>query len=494
MQQFQVPLVVLSFLLVSAELGAQESEPPEPPSGLSFSAAGVAPGLTLFSPLRRTDVMLVDSQGELVHRWETELPPGGGVYLLDNGNLLRSAREPENPRFRGGGIGGRIQEFDWDGNLLWDFVLADDYQTQHHDLAPLPNGNVLALVWEHRYPEDAIDLGRDPKALGEAGLWSTAVLELKPILPAGAQVVWEWHLWDHLIQDFDATKENFGAVAEHPGRLDINFDHRREPALGQAERERLAKEREQMRALGYIGDNDEDGDPDLIGAASSHRDPDWMHMNSVDFNARLDLIVLSSPKANEVFVIDHAISSDMASGQTGGRWNQGGQLLYRWGNPANYGAGERGERQLYFQHDPSWVAGEEGPELLVFNNGGGVNARGFSSVDQLRLPFDEAHGFALEAGAAFAPKRPAWTYSNGKDFYSGFISGAQRLPNGNTLICAGAQGRIFEVAAAGKVVWDYTNPYIGSIKVGQGGMAPGVALFRATRIAPDHPGLRGRDL
>jgi len=440
-------------------------------------------------------VILVNMQGEEVHRWETSLPPGGGVYLLDNGDLLRSAREPDNPRFNGGGIGGRIQKFDWAGNLIWDYLIADDYQTQHHDIAPLPNGNVLAIVWEHRYAEDAIEFGRDPKVVAEKGMWSTAILELKPVGKEDAEVVWEWHLWDHLIQDFDASKANFGSVAEHPERLDINYDHRDERPMSDEESARLEAELEEMKALGYIGD-DEDEDDDSAPASTGLPDksPDWMHVNAVDYNPLLDLIVISSPEANEIFVIDHAISSDQAAGNSAGRWKQGGELLFRWGNPANYGAGERSDRKLFYQHDPSWLKSGDLPALLVFNNGGGRDARGYSSVDQLDLSFDKEAGFKRPKNAAFGPTNPNWSYSNGEAFYSGFISGAQRLPNGNTLICAGAQGHIFEVTPDGEVVWDYTNAFLGDAQIGQGGGAAPVALFRATRLALDHPALQGRDL
>ena len=60
-------------------------------------------------------------------------------------------------------------------------------------------------------------------------------------------------------------------------------------------------------------------------------------------------------------------------------------------------------------------------------------------VDELRLPFDAARGFERPAGQPFGPRTPAWTYRRA-GFYSAFLSGAQRLPNGNTLICAGTSG------------------------------------------------------
>ena len=81
-------------------------------------------------------------------------------------------------------------------------------------------------------------------------------------------------------------------------------------------------------------------------------------------------------------------------------------------------------------------------------------------------------------------------------FFSYHISGADRLPNGNTLICEGAPGRIFEVTPAKDIVWEYINPFLGKSGAGVGGTTSGFAnsVFRAHRYGPDHPALQGRDL
>ena len=56
--------------------------------------------------------------------------------------------------------------------------------------------------------------------------------------------------------------------------------------------------------------------------------------------------------------------------------------------------------------------------------------------------------------------RPVWS------FFSSFISSARRLPNGNTLINEGMNGRIFQVTPAGEIVWEYVNPYYDRQKLG----------------------------
>ena len=122
----------------------------EPPRGLLVKEASVSAGYVLFSPLLSGVTYLIDNDGQVVHTWESDYAPGVSVYLLDNSHLLRAGREPEVPVFSIGGHGGRIQEFTWDGDLVWDFKLANEQRLMHHDIEPLPNGNVLAIAWERK--------------------------------------------------------------------------------------------------------------------------------------------------------------------------------------------------------------------------------------------------------------------------------------------------------------------------------------------------------
>jgi hypothetical protein len=252
----------------------------------------------------------------------------------------------------------------------------------------------------------------------------------------------------------------------------------------------------QMRALGYLGDDA--GDPEGGGDDGADEDDeppgDWLHTNGIDYHAGQDVVLLSVRTFSEVWVIDHSTTSEEAAGSTGGRFGRGGDLLYRWGNPRRYGAGDEGDRRLFVQHDGRFVAPDDPSDLrfTVFNNGSGRPGGDASTVDEVEPPFEPGHGFERAPGAAFGPPAPSWSYPSGDapSFYSSFISGAQRLPNGNTLICAGPEGRLLEVTRAGRIVWDYWNPFGGedadeSIPKG---------LFRGERLAPDHPGLRGRAL
>jgi hypothetical protein len=490
------PLSVLALVFALPAM-AQDDGAPAPtfwspeeagePRGLLVNAEGAFDGYTLFAPLNSTVVYLVDLDGEVAHQWEAGAAPAGSIYLLDDGSLLHGARADEDPRFRGGGIGGYLRSLAPDGSVLWEYELANQDQHMHHDVEPLPSGNVLVITWERVSKEEAVMFGRDPEHVGLPGIWPDAVYEIQPTPPAGAEIVWEWHAWDHVVQDFDRDKFGYAPIPANAGKLDVNYDHRDQPPMTEEERERQEALEKEMAALGYMGgeEEDEDAPPEQFGG-------DWMHTNAVDYDAEYDLIALSSPELCEILVIDHSTTSEEAASDRGGRWGQGGEILWRWGNPKNYGMGADSDKQLFYQHDPQWTRGPDGDlRLTVFNNGGGRADGDYSSVDELLLPFDPEHGFTRAASEPFGPAEPAWSYSNGEHFFSGFISGAQRLANGNSLICSGAPGRLFEVTREGEVVWDYRNPLGGEVQSpAHAGNAPKLSLFRGTRLARDHPGVR----
>ena len=488
------PLERLRGLMSPAEHAALSG-----PRGVLRRAEGAWDGYTLVMPLVSTKVHLVDLGGEVVHTWETGHAPGGWCYLMDDGTLLHAARQDESPKFKGGGIGGIVRRLAPDGTVLWRYDLANDERCQHHDLEPLPNGNVLMIAWERVPKDEAIALGRRPELVGEVGLWMDMLLEVRPTPPLGGEVVWEWHAKDHLVQDYDPARPNFGKPAEHRGRIDLNFDHV-PPAEQNAEAARAeAARRQAMAALGYGGGADEPAPPPSgppPTAPPPHdwdRSGDWTHTNAVEHDAEHDLLVLSSPELCQIFVIDHSTTSAEAATEQGGRFGRGGALLWRWGNPAFEGVGGPAQKRLFYQHDPTWLPRAPGGplRLLVFNNGGErPDGRDRSEVLELELPFDPAAGFSVQAGRPYGPVKPVWSYEDQATFFSAFISGARRLPNGNTLVCSGAPGRIFEVTPAGELVWDYYNPHGGDFEApDHAGKAPPLALYRADRYAPDHPGI-----
>ena len=211
---------------------------------------------------------------------------------------------------------------------------------------------------------------------------------------------------------------------------------------------------------------------------------------------------------SEIWVIDHSTTAEEAAGRAGGRMGLGGDILYRWGNPAMYKAGGLEDRSLFFNHSTEWIdphlpgAGN----LMVFDNGRNRLDMPHSTVYELTLPYiedyDDSGFFGMEGDGTYSPPEIVWSYSNPGAFYSNFISGQQRLPNGSTLIAEGMTGRIFEIAA-GEKVWEYVNPVIRSGPMVQGDSIPPFspgnerqqnAIFRAYRYAADYPGLREKDL
>lgn len=490
--------------------------PPEPPfakvegeRGLRVNAAGAFDGYTLISPLNSKSVHLVDMQGKTVHTWETKYVPAGGCYFLPNGHLLRTAMIEKNPRFHAGGIGGRIEELDWDGKVVWEYELATDQRTLHHDISLMPNGNILAIAWEYHSPDEIFAHGRQANRVHEEGLWCDIVIEIKPTHPSGGEIVWTWRSFDHLVQDSRKDAAGFGAPGAFPGRIDVNADHRYEAPETDAERIAREERQKQIQGLGYTGGKDVAKDtPKPTGDKSKNDkgksdkdkpkdkyDADWLHMNALDYLPEQDLIAVSTPHLCEVWVIDHSTTTKEAASSSGGRRGHGGELLYRYGHSQNYGIGDESSRILFYQHNVTWQKGAQPGELamLVFNNGAHRPDKEYSQVEEFSVPFDSAKGFVRDADKAFGPQALDWKYNDPERLFSPFISGAQRLPNGNTLVCEGARGRVLEVTSEGKIVWDFYNPLGGEITPAeQAGKAPPKALFRATRFAKDYPGLVGK--
>ena len=398
-----------------------------PRTGLLLNEPESFEGYTLYSPTGGDYAYLIDHQGDLAYTWPSGIRL---ARLLDNGNVLSSDNMESDP----------------EGNVVWEYRYP-----QHHDILKLPNGNVLILSKEFVSSEEAIALGANPDLLPCSPLRGSRIVEARPTGPTSAEIVWEWSVFDHLIQDFDPDKPNYGVVADHPERVDFNF--------------RLAE----------------------FCPIDGFR---WMHANALDHHEELDQIIVTVRHFGEIWIIDHSVTSEEAAGSVGGNAGKGGDLLYRWGNPHAYGAGTPADQRLFFPHAAHWIPeGSPGAgNVLVFNNGGseypGFN-RGYSSADEFVLPHD-GYNYRLDPGSAYGPTELAWTYAADppESFYAYKESGAQRLPNGNTLIADAPAGRIFEVTREGKTVWDFAHP----LRNGDD------SVYRAYRYPPDHPGLRGLDL
>lgn len=424
-------------------------------------------GYTLFAPKQNTMTYLISNDGKIVHQWKAcKYPPGQAVYLLENGHLLRTCMIKGNLG-TGGGEGGRIEEYNWNDSLVWSLDYSTTTYMQHHDIKILPNGNIIMLVVEKKVLADILAAGfdtskiQDPDFNQKQILLPDCIVEIKPTYPSGGTVVWEWHVWDHLIQSFNASKQNFGVPANHPELIDAAGDHKALPLF-------------------------------------------WNHMNSIDYHPGFDQIAVSVRGNSEVWIIDHTTTTLESKSHSGGKRGKGGDLLYRWGNPFTYGAGTATDQKYFQQHDVEWVKpGYPGAgNLTCFNNGVGRN---YSTVDEIIPPVDASGNYSFTTGNKFGPAGLSWSYvaSPPTSLYGADISGAFRLPNGNTLINDGPHGTFYEVTANSQIVWKYINPTVltGTIKwndsIPLDISHPGElmnSIFRVYKYGFDYPAFSGKVL
>ncbi len=430
---------------------------------LSYDPEQTSEGYNLVFPHNQPDVFLLDNCGEIVHRWPgvSGEKPGNGVYLQDNGWLYVCYRDDNNPNgyIGAGGQGDKVEIKDWDNNILWSFVWSDSLKRLHHDISILPNGNILMISWERITDEVAIQAGRNPALLPDGELWPDYILEVQPdMMNDTFDIVWEWHAMDHIIQDFDPTKDNFGVVADNPHLININY----------------------VNGTGIA---------------------DWHHANAIDYNVELDQIMLSVPTFSEFWIIDHSTTTEEAATGTGGMSGRGGDLMYRWGNPEAYGQGTPTDRKSFYQHDTHWLDQSLDASHPDYDKIGFYSNRepgDISSIYIIDNVFDETTWSYPMMDGKFLPEDYSWSYNtpDPTDMYSNILSGMQRLPNGNTLIDVGRPGYYFEINPIGEVVWEYQMPLNAGMPVTQGTPAStfSALTFNITRYPLDYPAFVGRDL
>jgi len=400
---------------------------------------------------------LMDGWGKTVHTWPTpqRVPEGSVSYLMDDGNLLRTTckfdwldMEDQFPI----GANGTIAILAPDGTVKWEWDhLEFGVEALHHDIEMLPNGNILAICWHVISAETANSLG-----WAQQGLRQQIVLdklyEIKPDLRTGeAEIVWEWAMADHVIQNLNPDSPNFGDPAAHPEKININWP--------------------QLDAIQFNSNQ-------------------LVHANSVSYSPKDDVILLSSAIFGELWAIDHSTTKDEVKGATGGRYGRGGDLIWRWGNPQTQGLGGPDEQRLFWQHDAHFQSESvlRRGEIMVFNNGMRRDADGkpdsdqicmgmitgaYSDVIELTLPRDAEGMIQMDK-----PPVINWQFNadGNLDIYSPFMSNAHRLPNGNTVMVQACDKRIVEVTLDGEIVMDF--------RVG----GPG-RMYRVKKYSRDHPGI-----
>ena len=378
-------------------------------------------GYTLFTPGGSgggATTYLKDNSLNNIQTWSHSNGAASMPYLISGdepgweNTLLIYPYRVSNPTMENGGVGGALDCLTWEGDLVWSHVISNSNYQHHHDVEPLPNGNVLMIAWAKKSASEAYAAGRQIINNPLNQMWSEAIFEVQNNGNGGAAVVWEWHLWDHLIQDVNPDDNNYGVVIDHPELFDVN--------------------------LGNVGS----GGP---GGANA----DWMHLNAISYNADFDQIVLSTHHHDEIFVIDHSTTTAEAASHSGGNYGKGGDFLYRWGNPQNYDRGNNSYHIIGSQHSINWIPeGYPGEgNFILFNNEG-------NEALEFAPPVDENGNYYMEDGQPFGPSSETWT--------SPYIStqmqgGAFRLPNGNSLVTDCDDAVIKEFTESGTIVWSYTH-------------------------------------
>ena len=418
-------------------------------------------GYTFFSPFSGTKAWMVDNCGQLINSWERETRPGLAAYFLENGLMFRTYKAEREGPFTSASNAGGLELVDWDNNTVWQYEWNTPTALTHHDAVFMPNGNILILSWELVYTDELIELGRDPNEISFEGyMWSEKIVEIEPVGSNDINIIWQWEIKDHYIQDFDASKQNYGVISDHPELFNINL-------------------------------------PDL-NSNNSNATRDWNHFNSIDYNESLDQILISVRNSDEIWIIDHSTTTEEAASHEGGLYGRGGDILYRWGNASAYERGEVNDQKLFGQHGAHWIKDglTDAGKIMIFNNGNGRPGTDYSTVEILVPPQDANGGYIISDATPFGPEEPEWIYGDqtGENFYSIYLSNAQRLVNGNTLINAGSPGRIFEIDPERNTVWQYEIPLFGDFPATQGDNINNNSNFRAYKYPPDFLGFEGVDL
>jgi len=191
----------------------------QPTVGLKLNTTNAYNGYTLFAPYYSNYTYLIDNCGEIINVWDSGARPYYTAYLMDDGSIVRlSGTSFGNAEY--------IEIRDWDDNLIWQWnPVGTDYDFMHSDIAILPNGNLLVICEDILSPTEWITLGGDPTRITGSSSTLEGVIEIQPVGTNNANIVWEWTLADHVVQDFDATKANYGVVANHPELWNINSDN-----------------------------------------------------------------------------------------------------------------------------------------------------------------------------------------------------------------------------------------------------------------------------
>ncbi len=474
----KIILLLLISFLAGLSVFAQESFM-VPTETRYWDASNAYNGYTLFGT--RGTSYLIDMEGHIVHTW----PIGTNPRFTEAGTLLDAVGgNPSNQN--------TWKELDWNGNTVWQYTESRSNYHGHHDFAKIYNPKLGDSTFIYIANKDLTSAQCLNAGCSPSNSYTNAQMDAIVEVDRKGNVIWEWCFFDHVVQDIDASKPTYGVIANTPGRINLNL--RGNPVKS-----------------------------------------DWMHCNSLDYNQDLDLMVINSVHG-EFYVIDHGntFMPNDADSSISLAASSKGDFLYRFGDPAKYNKGDppsvldnwekatSGHKQLGGSHDIQWIKpGLPGEgNFLVFNNAenlfeltpqsyiieinpylnsSGIITGSFVSPPTAGYNTVSSPNSNLMKEKKNVSKQIVWTFSskNNTSFYSTIGSSAQRLPNGNTLVCSMNDGHFFEVEPGDtSIVWEYINPMTrdGIKKIKKDNYPTYNGVFRAYRYTTDHPALTGHNL
>jgi hypothetical protein len=371
-------------------------------------------GYTIFRIPNSEGDVLIDMNGRELRRWPDT--SGYPARILPGGHLIASTgdRAPHQELMA-------LVQWDWDGNEIWRFDRTEQVKTedgatvwtarQHHDWQR--EGNPVGYYVPGAEP--LVDRGRTlilahknvtVPAITDKRLEDDYILEVS----WDGEVLWEWLASDHL------DEYGFSEVARNAIHRAVEYNE-----------ETQSFDWLHINSASYVGPNR------------------WYDEGDRRFHP--DNVIISAREANFIAIIERA-----------------GKIVWKMGPDFRTSELHRKLGQVIGQHHPHIIPkGLPGAgNLMVFDNGGsagygapnpvapeGVNTlTRFSSrvIEFNPVTFEKVWEYALPGRAAY-------------QFFSRNVSSAQRLPNGNTMITEGADGRLFEVTAENEIVWEYVMPY-----------------------------------
>jgi len=385
-------------------------------------------GYTVLSPLQTPAVLVIDMNGNVVKRWEgLNNSAGGPARVLPGGFVISAsgARPPNQESLE-------LVQQDFDGKVMWQFSRNEQIKTRE-------GGTIWSARQHHDWQRESFPAGYfAPESMPAIEGGSTLILtHTNRTQPKVADVMleddrlievswkgevsWEWVASDHIDElGFapDARKAIKAAQSFNKARGSFDWLH--------------------INSAHYVGPNR------------------WFDQGDMRFTP--NNVIISSREASLLAIV-----------------GRDGKIVWRLGPDFSESPELRAIRQIIGQHHAHFIPkGLPGAgNLLVFDNGG---SSGYGFANPIAPngvgAFARATSRVLEINPLTLEL--VWSYTNPR-FFSTNISGAQRLPNGNTLITAGAGGRMFEVTKEGAIVWEYMYPLFGGANASN-------AVYRAYRI------------